>query len=338
MKAHLSLLAALLGFTAHGQITFSVATLPHEIGDYNRAYLATNVDVSGPLGNPGGPQRWDFSQPQASGEVIQRTDVVPPTDGGNQAPFPQATYAERARNESTGALTWSYYQVVPNQGREYYGFVDTNSNPDSPIKTFSAPTIDLPDPVQFTQTWTRSADFADFAVLIDFEVHFTAQARVDAYGTVALPDLGVLPALRVNEVHEYDYIDLTFGAFNYTNYFRDYYWLAPGVGKAVEIISPGSNTGAPPENFTSAAAMTRVFETGSVQPAAQTVSPLRLHLQDGQAILDWGAGANASGYRVEFASPLAAGNWSMCAEPFLNTWTEPVGTNAQRFYRVFAEP
>jgi hypothetical protein len=339
MKRTLIFLAATLSsLAAHGQVTFSNATLPHEVGDYNRAYLATNVDVSGVLGNTGGPQHWDFSQPQAAGEVIQGTDIVPPTDGGNQGLFPKATYAERTRNESTGALNWSYYQIVGGQGREYYGFVDTNSNPDAPVKAFSAPTVDLPGPVQFGLTWTRSVDFTDFAVIIDFAVHFTAQAKVDAYGTVSLPGMGDWPALRVNEMHEYDYIDTSFGIANYTNYFRDYYWLVPGVGKAVEIISPGSNNGAPPANFTSAATLTRVFETGAVQPAAQPVSALRIHVQDGQVILDWSAAANATGYRVEFTSPLTGGTWALSAEPFVNTWTEPVGTNAQRFYRVFAEP
>lgn len=155
---------------------------------------------------------------------------------------------------------------------------------------------------------------------------------------MALPNLGDLPALRVNEVDEYDYIDLTFGAFNSTNYFRDYYWLVPGVGEAVQVVSPGSAKGAPPENFTLAATMTRMFETGAVQPGAYPVSQLRIHLQNGQAILDWNASTNGSGYRVESASRLTGAAWVLSAEPFLNTWTEAMGTNAQRFYRVFAEP
>ena len=320
------------------QVGFSVTNLPSQLGDYHRAYVASDgVSVSGLLGTPGGPQRWDFSQAQGSNEGIQRLDVVAPTDGGYSGSFPQATYAERLTAESDGSRSWSYYHVVTNQGRAYYGFVDANSNPDMPVKVFASPTIDLPEPIQFGQTWKRAVDYSDFAVFITFAVHFTAQASVDAYGTLALPGIGDVPALRVNEVHEYDYIGMTLGYLNYTNYFRDYYWLVPGIGKAVEVISNASSAGPPPARLTSAGTMSRIFEASGVQLAAYPVTGLRIRRQNGQAVLDWQADTNATGYEVH-ASPQPSGAaWHSVAAPTTNTWSEPA-TNTQRFFQVLAHP
>jgi hypothetical protein len=320
------------------QIAFSITNLPSQIGDYHRAYVDTNaVNVSTLLGQPGGPQQWDFSQPRGVNEFIQRMDVVSPTDGANAASFPQATYAERLTSESDGTCSWSYYQIITNEGRAYYGFVDTNSNPEMPIKVFDSPTIDLPATIQFEQTWNRTADYQDFAVFITFAVHFTAQASVDAYGTLLLPEIGEVPALRVNEVHEYDYIDETLGIANYTNYFRYYYWLVPGIGKAVEIISEPDSTGPPPENLTTAGTLSRVFRASGVQPAPYPVANLRIHFQDGQAMLDWNVETNALSYQVEAISNLGTNNWQLAGEPATNAWSEPA-TNAERFFRVFAQP
>lgn len=322
----------------NAQIVFSVTSLPGQIGDYHRAYASTNnVDISSLLGMSGGLRRWDFSQPQGLHEIIQRMDVVAPTDGGNGASFPQATYAERLTSEADGTRSWSYYRIVTNQGRAYYGFVDTNSNPDMPIKVFNSPTIDLPDPIQFGQTWNRTVDYQDFAVFIIFAVHFTAQANVDAYGTLVLPGIGEVSALRVNEVHEYDYIDLTLGFLNYTNYFRDYYWLVPGAGKAVEIISNPNSTGPPPANLTVAHTMSRLFEASGMQPAPYPVASLRIRLEAGQAILNWLAETNVTVYRVDASFQLGAGGWQLVSEPATNAWSEPA-TNAIRFFRVFAKP
>lgn len=339
---HAVLICAVLSFARcsplNAQIVFSVTNLPAQIGDYHRAYVSTNnVNVSGLLGTSGGPRRWDFSQPQGLHEIIQRVDVVAPTDGGNGASFPQAAYAERVTSEADGTRSWSYYRIITNEGRAYYGFVDTNSNPDMPIKVFNSPTIDLPDPIQFGQTWNRKVDYQDFAVFITFAVHFTAQASVDAYGTLVLPGIGEVPALRVNEVHEYDYIDLTLGFLNYTNYFRDYYWLVPGVGKAVEIISIPSTSGPPPENLTTAGNMSRVFEASGVQPAPYPVTALCIRLQNGQAMLDWNVETNAFGYQVQAVSNLDTNNWRLVGEPATNAWSEPA-TNTERFFRVFAKP
>ena len=334
----LFLICSLLSIKTTAQITFPITDLPQQAGYRYRAYVGATVSVSGLLGQPGGPQQWNFSQPQTGGEVVERMDIVSATDGGNSAFVPQATYADRLTNESNGEKSWTYYTVNTNQGRLCYGFVDTNSNPDFPVKTFYSPTVDLPASVYFGQTWSRSVTFNDFAVFIDFVVHFTADASVDAYGTILLPGIGSVPALRVNEVHTYRYQDITLGILNYTNYFRDYYWLVPSIGKAVDIISQSSQTGPPVTNFATAGSFLRVFESSTAGP--HPVAGLRIQpLSSLTIILDWQSDTNATGYRVEVAGTLATNGWQTLAEPTSNSWVEAfMPAVSQRFFKVSTKP
>ena len=99
---------ACCGLSAPAQISFRLADLPTDIGDYYRAY-ANGLEVPGTgMAAPGGPRRWDTSDPRFEDETIRRTDVVPATDGGHGASFPQATYAERFTNEANGTRSWQY--------------------------------------------------------------------------------------------------------------------------------------------------------------------------------------------------------------------------------------
>jgi len=237
-------------------IVFSATDLLHEIGARQRAYYTTSaVNVATLLGEPGGPRRWDFSYPRQPVESIQRMDVVAPNDASHGVNYPNAAYAERLTNETTGARSWSYYRVATDQGRLYYGFYDAVANAECPLKVFDAPTVDLPYRIQFGQSWSRTVDFADCIdagfIVLDLAVHFISQAQVDAHGTLVLPGIGEVPALRVNEVNTYEITDLTLGLPIPTQHFRNYYWLVPGIGKAVHVISEGSAT-VPPPNLTTA--------------------------------------------------------------------------------------
>jgi hypothetical protein len=236
MKLPCLLLAiALFCLSGNAQIVFFATNLPARAGtDYYRAYLNTiGTDVSTLLGQSGGPRRWDFSQPQAVGEIIRRTDIVAPSDGGHGAGFSAATYAERDTKESNGQQSWSYYRISNNVGRSYYGFYDANANAACPRKVFSFPTIDLPDGIHYGQTWSRTVDFPDCVDLggafFQLDVHFTSQSEVDAYGAVVLPRLGEVPALRVNEVNTY-VVSLSSLPISTQN-FRNYYWLAAASAK-----------------------------------------------------------------------------------------------------------
>jgi hypothetical protein len=341
---HISATIAAGCLAAQGQIVSTSADLPSQVGDYYRAYAVagTNtVDVTGVIGQPGGPQRWDFSAPPASNEEIWRMDVAPPTDGGQEAEFPDATYIERTTVEGTNKASRSYYRIVPNEGRRYYGSYDVYANPETPLTKLKVPTTDLPTPISYGKSWTRTEDWPAqieyWFLICDTTVHFTSQAQADAYGTIVLPSLGELPALRVNELHTWVVTNQTLGWVT-THYIRNYYWLVRGVGKAVDILSE-PDIEPPLADFTTARFILRVFAASKVTDASalRPVSGLRIRAQSGKAILGWTQETNRSGYQVEGLNLLGTTNWQVLAEPSASAWTNLMPAN-QGFFRVFSKP
>ncbi len=245
-------------------------------------------------------------------------------------------------NESDGALSWSIYSIASGVGRAYYGWVDTNANPANPVIVFNAPTVDLPDSIQFGRTWTRSVDWMDVLDIgfqLQIAIHFTSEARVDAYGTVLLPEIGEVPALRVNEVNTYQSTDLTFGFPIPDQHFRNFYWLVRGIGKAVHVISPGF-TSVPPEDLTTAKTVLRVFEASDVVVPAEPRAVVGLHIQsqNGLVTLSWEADTNATSYCLETIGDFSE-NWNIRTNLEVNLWSEPMPVaERQRFYRVWIKP
>ena len=239
MKSSPVICAALLcAVPAVAQPVFSSSSLPGNIGQYVRAYYSTNVNVASLLALTNGAQTWNFSAGQQSYESIQRTDIVGPDDVGDAASFPAATYAERDTIEPSSQIAWRYYSLT-NQGRCYYGARIPVDVPVSPVNVFAQPTLDIPATVQYGQAWNRTVDWYYLINLtVPANTHFTTAATVDAYGTLVLPSLGSVSALRVHEIQTYDFSEYIngFGWFSidlHTNQY--YYWLVPSLGIAAQI-------------------------------------------------------------------------------------------------------
>lgn len=337
-------LVAITGLAGRAQENFTAADLPSQVGGYYRAYVnSSDASVSQLLGAKGGPRRWDFSQARGAQDEIQRTDIVAATDGGHAADFPGAAYAERITRESGGGKSWSYYKIVPGQGRAYYGFYDPVGNAIDPSTAFDAPTLDLPATAAYGQTWKRTVDFQDILDLgfmqDNVQIHFTSEAKVDAYGTLVLPSLGEVAALRVNEVNSYQTTDTTLGMPLGTQYFRNYYWLVKGIGKAVQIISEGG-TSVPEENFATAKSVLRVFESnGLAKPETNvSVSHLTLVIKGTDAFLKWDRKDASASYRIQYMDRLGALDvWKNLSDTTDNFCFDPLnGAGGVRFYRVTA--
>jgi hypothetical protein len=302
----------------NAQITFSASEMLTIIGDYSQEYITTNTNPSGIIGPTGGPQVWNFSSVPAA-DYVRRLDIVPPTDAGYQASFPNATYAERYTDPVSIFQEWDYCNLTTNAGRIYYGSYDASSG----TQVFSPPPTDIPAILGYGSNWSYTCN----TTLSPYTVTDTVTNSVDAYGTVVLPQIGQVQALRVNELTEQL---LVWSGIRITNYIREYFWLVPGIGKAVDIVSSESST-PPPASFTSADEVRRVFEINS------SVSNLRLQVQKGLASLCWLPATNAAGYQVRAIGGLTMTNWQILASPVSNSWSEAV-TATQRFYRVFIEP
>ena len=326
MACYCLCLTCLGSLPARAQITFTASELPAVAGDYVDEYVSANTDPSAMIGTTGGPQIWDFSQAPQSADIVRRMAIVLTTDGGQQASFPKASYAEYYTDD-TGTQERDYYNISNSFGRYYFG----SYIPNEVTNTFSPPAIDIPAIAGYGTNWSYVFS-TSYGGITETD---TVSAAVDAYGTVLLPQLGSFPALRVNQLTtnvEY----LPFVGPSATNYIREYYWLVPGFDKAVHIVSQQDST-PPPAKFTSAVEVRRVFATNYVMNVPSPVGSLRINLLKGKALLNWLVESNASAYQVQAVGDLAMTNWLILASPATNFWSEPL-TSTQRFYRVFVEP
>lgn len=314
--------------SAGAQFTFRASDLPSQVGQYSRAYISTNVDASGLVGSTGGPQRWDFSHKLQPNEPVRRMDVVAPTDGGHNSDFPNAAYAERYTDETAGTQSWDYYRIGLNVGRTDYGFYASFLGG---ATVLSPPVVDIPDPLGLGTNWSYTTVETTDAIAFD-PVHANVSATVDAYGTVALPQIGEVAALRVNQ------LTMAQSFLGGIQYFREYYWLVPGIGKAVHVISAHSDS-PPPLGFTNTYEVRRMFEANSLSPPPVFTPVANLHIQTqgGLALLTWQPATNASGYRVDGLGTLATTNWQSLGLPTTNFWSDSL-TATQRFYRVYVRP
>jgi hypothetical protein len=329
----------ILGVAAQGQITFRTTDFPSRIGvdTWRLREDASGKSITQLLGSAGGPHKWDFSYPSTEGETVRATAIVAPDDGNRATHFPSATYAERETIEKSGCQTWNYLRLTDGMGRIQSGFFSACKDP-GPYVIFESPSIEVPDNLKFGDTFQQTADWRDDIggdfFIFRVAVHYVSTAKVDAYGTIVLPGIGEVPALRVNELNSYETTELENDIPLDKQYFRNYYWLVPGIGRAVQLSSP-AGTSAPPANFSVSQSIFRVFESGRY-PQRQFVKNLGIARQGNQILLSWEKENEATQYEVEYSTRLAPVEpWILLASPPGNSFLDAIGLNSSRFYRVF---
>ena len=313
-------------------MVFAASDFPNQTGAYYRAYYTTNAtpNATNWTARSGPGQRWDFSQPQQTTEIIQRMDVVPPADGDWYGDFPYATYAERTTTESSGDQSWSFYSLTNGAGRYYHGFNHPIDDPIYPVIVFSPTVRQFPDPLRFGQAWHWDTAFVS-EYQSTFELsHLTTFAMVDGYGTMRIQGGVELPTLRVKELALQT---VSIGGSNVVSASStNYWWLVRGVGLAGQIACPSSNIPAGVPSL-------RVFEAGEFTDLLPSVRHLRLCLSGSRPVLSWDPVATTNGYRIEFSDTLPAANWQLLDLPTGTAWTNasPVA-GRQGFFRVLARP
>jgi hypothetical protein len=247
-----------------------------DTGDYYRSWSNdSNVSVSGLLGSTGGPQTWDFSTGPT--DDVKRFDYVPTDDGDDPGAgfyaadhYPLADFSQRMTEEIGGDQAWMYLDQTPAVGRTNYGYYWPDGNASTNDWSVFTPSIlDFPDPMEFGDTWflqtTYQFQMYDLGQVLDVRVDMTIDASVDAWGTVVLPSLGPVDAVRVNtEQTSVIYVWLG-GSWlpTGTQYVRIYDWIGVGSDIIVEIGSVVSDASMPPDGFTIAATFVRQFENSN---------------------------------------------------------------------------
>lgn len=326
------------------QITMRARDYPSRLGGVRKAYVNSRDPlVAGLIGGVGGPQVWDFSYPPVAGEEVHVIEIVSAKEGACAAEYPDARFAERTTPPSPGQPSWEYFSIEPEQGRRFYGLCAPGANSETSGVVFRPPTLQFTN-CTYGTTWERSTSWSDTIGSLPVTIHFTAWGVVDGFGTILLPHLGRLPALRVSETHSYrnEFQGLLIGE----QYFHDYYWLVPTIGKAVEIVSKASDV-AVPENYSVAATVLRVFEGGAL-----AAKGLRAQRQGEQVFLSWDSAGSDLTYLVttssvsQYPSLVAPGSsdgkllhwasWQTVSQNFLFVPRPAFPTNS--FFQVWVDP
>jgi hypothetical protein len=323
--------AACLSTAARAQASLSAVDVYHAIGEYDQSYFRSNIDLSVFIGNPGS-NYWDFSQPRAANEVVARMDVVPVSDGGNGGAFTGATFALRYEGGANSETSWEYYSLDSTIGLVLYGTYEAagyGSNPSIPI---DPPTSVLPWLVQYGDSWTTAYAFNVTDPLFGvIPVSYTSTSTVDAYGTMVLPGIGPVSALRITEVEYYE--EDIFG-YEFPQLDTNWTWLAPGIGFAAQAVNLG------PDSYSSSAeTYTNSFSRVFLSPPLAASPAAQLTLQSNVAALSWCSATNASGYVVQTSTSLSLAQWPMVAQMTNQSLSVPVAPGvSQQFFRVLAQP
>jgi len=350
------------------QISISASDMFNQPGQYYRAYAnATNntsVSVSGMLGSAGGPQLWDFTSGPA--DIIYRFDYLAATNAPHSAAFVAAgaRLAEQKMTESSASQAWFYFTQDAARGRLAYGFYDPEFSAgigaDDPQEVFSSVLNDFPATIRYGDAWSASTTFTNVITFgdpddpmsflsVDLLIEYSAADMVDAYGVASSPGIGFGDCLRINELATYvlsaDFNDGSGFQHLETDYVRNYYWLRPGRGIVAQVTSQQTSGTPPDNNFLTATAVARMFETNHPDPVnpgtGGGIQGLKLTLGPSGALLQWTALSTVTSYRVEYTTNPGTG-W----QPVGNTTTGNflIDTDAGkpntpvRFYRVVCLP
>ncbi len=353
------LFTVLLSTTSPAQTSFLATSLPSQPGECNYSYFSSNVDVtsflaldtSAPPGMPGGagamPQYWDFSQPQQPYETVLQVNIVPAANGGDSEYFQSATYAEMDTMATNNIIGWQYYGFT-SSGRVCYGLDEPVAGA-SPEAVLAPACVDIPSTVQLNQTWSNQLYWMTlYYQFILVSNYMSYSAVVDAYGTLILPQIGSVPALRVHETHSYAISEVSLTPILLdisTNEY--YYWLVPNLGVAAQVTLLGNNAlypAAMPYTNTvvrmfSANYFTNTSVTTSTNSSSNSVPvPGDLSIQNTGAsiVLNWLAFTNCASYRVDFA-PCLPPSWQSLGYTTDTCWTDSIGP-IQGWYRVVGSP
>ena len=351
MRTILTVYLLVAGMLARGQLIVNSTNAPHQAGQFTRFYYNTNntdvpsmlVLVNGtnqiPSPIPGVtnyPQTWNFSKPQQSNEIVLRTDIVAVSNAPESDAFSAAQYVERDTFEPDNQIAWRYYSLT-NLGRLYHGFYNPVEDNADYLVEFGEPTLDLPATIQYGQKWTRAVTWHGFVMSLPIDYYFHTAAEVDSSGALSLPGIGMVPSIRVHEIHRYQANYLSFPIVLYTNHY--YYWLSREVGVAVQIFQLSGNTLSPFTPPLHTNTVLRMFEASFYTNSVPSISlgNLRLQIQAGAAVLNWDAFSNSTSYRIESVDSISDSNWQSLGLSTNRTWNDTL-TTTQRFYRVVGLP
>lgn len=278
------------------QTTITTDDLRYDVGGYYSMYnFPSPQGVIGLTGNVGGPYVFDFQEGVTATNIV--IEYVDANDQGHGGSFPQATIAEKRRDEN-GDNTWMYLDFVDGAqgGRRNFGFYDDVSMPTAPSVVFNPPIMDFPNNLTYQSYFSGTTGFTTSVGGYSLDIEYSFEGFADAYGTVILPDgLGEHECIQINYSEQFTYY--LFGTPLQYTYIRSYYYLAEDLGIVAIITSNDSQTQVP-NDFNIASTFARLYDTSKT-----TSSPGDLNEDEQINVLDVVAMVNLilSGEYIEAA-------------------------------------
>ncbi|MCZ7635180.1 MAG: hypothetical protein M5U12_03460 [Verrucomicrobia bacterium] len=342
------------------QPTITAADFFNQPGQYYRAYAnapGTTADVSTLLGTASAEaQAWNFTL--GPRDVVYRFDYLAASSVPAGTNFPAAVLVEQKTEEPGAAIRpgCSFPRTGPGDGwcmgsmnrdgARSRCWVSSSSSNRLPA-CFRPRCATSPDPIHYGDEWTSTTSYTntltldigggdddEFGIggLADFlqQTTYNATAKVDAFGVINSPGIGFGECLRINELVQYDLaVDLGSGFEHLgTAYLRNYYWVRPGRGVVVQVTSEQQQGVPPPNDFTAAAVLLRMFETNHPDPGPpppQGIQGLSLTLGPEGGLLTWNRLSGVTSYQVEYTEDPGRAN----------TW-QPLGTATTSNFRIDA--
>jgi hypothetical protein len=369
--------AALLACPAglQAQPTITAADFFNQPGQYYRAYANASgspADVSTLLGTASAQaQAWNFAVgPQ---DVIYRFDYLTASSVPAGTNFPAAVLVEQKTEEPGGSNpAWLFFSQDGSRGRLVHGFyepgwgdveyIGLKLRMEPPAGLFQTPLRDFPDQIRFGDQWSATTVFTNLLTSdlggeddgeglsgggileLPQQITYISTAKVDGFGVISSPGIGFGECLRVNELVQLDTAyDLGEGFQSpSTAYYRSYYWIRPGRGIVVQVTSEHRTDAPPPEEFPTAAALLRMFETNHPDagpPPPQGIQGLSITLGPEGALLTWTRLSGITSYQVEYTGdPGRADGWQPLDAPTTGNFridaTANKPGNPVRYYRV----
>jgi hypothetical protein len=315
------------------QVSLSASDVYSVMGEYSLSYFRSNIDLTPIIGQPGS-NTWDFSQPQAANDVVARMDVVPISDSGDETDFAGATFAWRYMGGAIQGTSWEYYSLDATNGLVFYGTYYPVGYGALPAVPATPPIAVLSPSIAFGASWSSEYEFAVQDPLFGtVTALYQATTVVDAYGTLKLPGLSPLSALRMATSENYYEQDPFFGTWDLFQQDTNWQWLASGVGYAAQAVSYAPNL-----YSTSAQPYTNSFSREFTDPVNSLLASVSISVKNRVVNLSWGTSTKVTGYLLDKSTNLSAGIWLPVAQTASNYWQEPSLDVQQEFYRVRPQP
>lgn len=294
----------------------------------------TTVDVAGRLGTTGGPQAWDFREGPTDSEWLYRYLDI--TDDPFYIDYPGAETEELTLEDGI-AQDSRVLRVRENVGAELLGYYAPVNSPGDPYVVLDQPIVEVPDPLVLGAEWSGTANFVNVLVLggmvIPVNVTLTQEAVADAYGTVLLPGIGEVDALRVNQMVRFLSEVPGIGVIQDV-YSRSFLWYAPRFG-LVSMVTAASAEAIPPTDFTAADSVLRLTEAVGFWPGSGDpfIADATITFLEGAVLLSWDGGPEGTVFRVETLTDPETG-WELLVETTETEIIDPFDEGGRRFYRI----